>query len=59
MLEAPDMERAPAARLGWGYSDTIRIGEPTLAIGAPPTQYRRRMQFADLIQISEIKRNYP
>ena len=64
MLQACELLRETPASIGAvankvGFKDSNYFARQfKQMIGQTPTQYRRSMQFADPLQISEIKRNY-
>ena len=65
MLHACELLRETSAAIGEiadqvGFQDSNYFARQfKQVIGTTPTQYRRRMQFADPLQISEVKRSYP
>lgn len=65
MLRACELLRETSSSIGLvaatvGFKDSNYFARQfKQVIGATPTQYRRSMQFADPLQISEFKRNYP
>lgn len=58
MRETSSSIGAVAAAVCFKYSNCFNRHFKQV-IGATPTQHRRSMQFADPLQISEFKRNYP